>query len=832
MPFPFSQSGAGASGPQPPPSQASPKDPNTATAATATSTPGTFTDAQLLEMWTRWKRECFDQRWVFERQWMRNIWYILNRQWIYFDGRKGQWQDKRMAKWIPRPVTNILKDAVQAVRANFAAINYGTNARPLGEDNANVITAGVADDYAPILHEDHRMDAVMNEFDFWLLVLGNACLHSSVVYDRKNGVVNVQYETCTACGVESASDQIAEAGQKCPACGATAFTPAMNPDGSPKIEQRPLPKGVTMALSPLEIAFPLMYENFEQVPIVVRMRWRDKSYYEQTPDLQTYAKTLNFSKTPQERTMQLFKTLPFQNDLGVSSPFGTGGGSNGESEGIVEYDVWVKPNEDFPDGQVIRFAGDSDPIVIHTKQEALPGPLPYTDARGTPIFPFHWARYESVGGRALGSSLIDPAIQKQDQLNQLDSHMLMIIGRVANPVWLEPKGAEVEKFTGEPGLVVKWNPLVGGGNAKPERIPGEGINASVFQYREMIKAEAEELLGTNDLLKGQKPAGVEAFASLNMLVERSQAKHGSAYKERGTAYKGWFRDALEIERAFGPDERVKAVLAPTKEWAFDTFKKADLGGSIDIIIEDGTLSPKTSLGERAAIEHLRQLGLLNPSDPDQVMAIYQKFGQARLLPGLDAQVQEAWMNMDRFVKFLNGDPVVKQQVAQSTAIAQQQAQATGQPPMNVGPLQYKRWYNPQIHRQELVKWCLSDTGRDTFQKFQGSEMYVDAYLSQIDLALAQAQQGIIDSAGVPQQVPMGPGSMRPGPGGSPQAQGGQQPQPGGAGAAMANSNRNAAGAGPQSSGSAGAQQNGQQGDPRQIASQDRAISYLEHSGGR
>ncbi|HKB79884.1 MAG TPA: hypothetical protein VKH35_09235, partial [Thermoanaerobaculia bacterium] len=77
---------------------------------------GQFSDQQLLDMWKRWKKEAFDQRWIFERQWMRNVWYMLNRQWIYYDSKRGQWQDKRLAKWIPRPVTNILKEGVQFVR--------------------------------------------------------------------------------------------------------------------------------------------------------------------------------------------------------------------------------------------------------------------------------------------------------------------------------------------------------------------------------------------------------------------------------------------------------------------------------------------------------------------------------------------------------------------------------------------------------------------------------------------------------------------------------------------------------------------------------------------
>ena len=289
--------------------------------ALGTMSSGEYSDPQLLTMWARWKKESFDQRWIFERQWMRDVWYILNRQWIYYDAKRGQWQDKRLAKWVPRPVTNILKEGVQSVRANFASINYGANARPVGDDNKNVVTAGVADDYAPILHELHKMNKVMSEADFWMLVTGNTWLHTGVNYDRQNGITEIQHETCVKCGQTYSEIEIADAGQKCPHCGSTAFMPAVNPDGSPMKDLVALPKGITVPLSPFEIAFPLMYDNFDDVPYAIRMRWRDKSYYEQNEEMQAYSKTLQFSKMPHERTMQIFKSLPFQSDLGLAPPF-------------------------------------------------------------------------------------------------------------------------------------------------------------------------------------------------------------------------------------------------------------------------------------------------------------------------------------------------------------------------------------------------------------------------------------------------------------------------------------------------------------------------------
>ena len=817
--------------PQQPPSGTSTSAPALISGVTQNALP--FTDAQILEMFKRWKKESFDQRWIFERQWMRNVWYILNRQWIYFDSKRGQWQDKRLAKWVPRPVTNILKTGVQSVRANFASIKYGPTARPLGEDNESVVTASVASDYAPILYDDHGMPKVMNEFDFWLLVTGNAFLHTYVSKDRKNGQLKVHYEQCSSCGMESSEIDIANAGQTCPGCHQPAkavMQPAIDEQtGQQKVEMRNLSKGTTTALSPFELAFPIMYNNFDDLPYVIAMCWRDKSYFEQDDELAlTYAKQLSFTKVPQERSMQIFKTLPFQGDIGIAPPYFASGGANADSEGVVEYSVWVKPCKDFPDGAIIRIWGDSNPVVAHMEQkESVPGPLPYHDGSGNPIFPFHMGRYEHVGGRIYGSAMIDPAVQKQDQLNQLDSHIIMTIGRMANPIWLEPKGAEVEKFTGEPGLVVKWNPLVAGGQAKPERIPGEGINQSVFAYRGLIKSEAEELMGTFDIMKGEKPTGAEAYAAMSFLYERATGRHASAYTERASCHKGWLKDALSIEQEFGEETRIQAVMQPTKGWAFQTFKAADLRGNVEIIVEDG--APKNAITERADIDHLAQLGLIDPNDPEQKIAIFEKFGQQRLQPSVDAQVQEAWMNMDRFEKFL-GDRVAIMQAQQQAQVSTQQAAMTGQPAPPVGPLQYRRWYNPQIHRNELIKWILSDRGRKVFDEHPAALQMVDAYLTQIDLAIAQTQMGILDAAGVMIDTQPQPPAPQPGaPGSQPQQQGmhGRAQQ-------MSNSQQNAGQAGPSSSGSAGTSSPSklEQSNAVSIAQRMRASRYLDQNSGQ
>ncbi len=802
---------------------------------------GDYSDEELLDLWQVIKRESYDNRWVFERQWQRNIWYVLGRQWIEYQSKYGGWRDKRMAAWIPRPVTNKCKETVQSIRAMFASIALSVNVRPNGSDPMNVSAAATADELAPLLHEAHDMNQAMSEFDFWLCVTGNAFLHSYVDYDIKHGTIDITSEQCASCGAITESDKLAGPQPTCPECQGTQFTPALDEQGQPisRHEAKGLPS--TMVLSPLEIAFPNAYTRFSDLPYITRSRWRTKRYYESHPVLKDLVATITWQKAPQDHSLALYTSLVQTNDLGITPIYWSEGSGRGgqNDEGIPEYEVWMKPSDAYPDGLVFRIIGDGQPIVIHLEDtEGLPGPLPYQDAEGKPLFPYAHGIYEHVGGRILGSGPLDVIIQKQDQLNQLDSLILLITQRMANPVWLEPKGAEIQKLTGMPGLVIKWNPLTVGGNAKPERIAGIPVDASLMQLREIYLKDIEELTGTFDIMKGAKPAGVEAFSAIQALIERSQARFSSVFRSRGDVYKDWFKFALELERQFGPDERTKAILTPARTWTFKNFKRAQLEGSVTIVIEDGSTTPKTNLGMRAAMEHANSLGMLNMQDPDQKYEGLKLMGLTRMIPTLDINIQSALQKQAAFEQWVQQPQLVQQTMklaqAQQTAyeqaiqVAQQRSavelgaakdpavpmpQPVQPPPpppsvLDSTPLKWYPWYDAQIHMQEFIKWAQDDHIRELMKTNKLVEQFLIQHLQEIQghipkvkdpktepkvaftfdaAALADPQvRELFDSVeGITSPVPPGAPGARP----ASQPQQGQKPAQGAA-RAMKNSNQN------------------------------------------
>ncbi len=776
----------------------------------ATDSEPLYSDEELLELWEEIKRETIDTQWVFYRQWQRNIWYILGRQWIEYQERLGGWRDKRMAAWIPRPVTNKCKEVVQAIRAMFASIVLSANIRPNGEAPENVATAATCDDLATLLYEVHHMDQCWSEFDFWLGATGNAFLHTFLDYDIQNGLLTITSETCQGCGKTVESTDLTGAQPTCPDCQGTDFAPATDPITGAPVPPRTEVKGVptTIALSPLEFCFPNSYTRFRDIPYGVRSRWRTKRYYESQPHLKDMVPKISWQKSPSDHSLALFTGLAQTNDLGMMSGYGLGGSGRGSTDvdGIAEYEVWMKPCDKYPDGLVFRVTGDGVPLIVHSEAtEGLPGPLPYKDAKGRPLFTFTHATFEHVGGRILGSGPMDVIIQKQDQLNQLDSHTLLCLSRTANPVILEPKGAEIQRMTGMPGAVWKWNPLTVGGNAKPERWPGIPIDASIMSLREQYLQDIDRLAGTSDALKGMKPSGIDSFSGLQLMVERSQSQFASVFQSRGRAHKDWVKFALELERAYGPDERTQAVLTPARKWTFKTFKRADLSGDISVVVEDGSTTPKTSLGLRAAVEHANGLGLLNLTDPDQQYKGLQLFGLSKMVPTLDIHMQAALQKQEAFETWVANKAVVNAAIAvaqEQTAIYQAQLsnwntmtsqQLAGStdpanplpaplpmppPPPSLldgTPLKWQPWLNAQIHLQEFLKWANDDHIRDLMATNPAVEQLLRMHMQEIIAAMS------------PPTEPVGAGGLAP----AGNAGGGSVGGAAGAGMAMANSNQNA-----------------------------------------
>jgi hypothetical protein len=704
-----------------------------------------YSDETLLERWKQTSQDTLHNRWMFERQWQRNIWYILGRQWIEYLSRWGGWRDKRIAQWIPRPVTNKCKETLQAIRAMFTSIQLGVNVRPNGTDAENVAAAAVADELVPVLHEAHEMDSLLNEFDFWLITTGNAFIHSFVDYDIKHGVISIDQEQCAGCGAVFGSDQIAGATPTCPDCGGNNFTAALDPATGQPVPpvQKFRGKPTTLVLSPLELAFSNNYPRFSEVPRVVRLRWRTKHWFESHPVLseQLDLEQVTWQKSPTDQSLQIFTNLSKYTDLGLSPTYNASneGGADQQEDGLVEYEVWEKPSKDYPDGLVYRvFGSGPSPIIAHLEDsEQIPGPAALQAGRmGRRSGPSRMRQYEHVGGRVLGSGPIDLIIQKQDQLNQLDSMILLIIQRMSNPVWLEPKGAEDPEAHRHAGARHQVQPEHDWGRRMPSRSAWPACRST-----RRCSTSASSTCRTSRSCRA--PSTFSRARSLRVLRQLRRCNSGRAVAgalrqrlpgarrrlPRLGAVRSWSWNASSATSM-----RLKQTLKPGRSWSLQAFKRAQLKGSYSVVVEDGTAAPKTTLGMRFAYDHAAGLGLVNPMDPDQNYAALQLFGLTNHGAGarpadaecvaegagvrrLDrAAAESADGDCSSVIQYQHGADGAAGKQIQTHGAADGRAQRRvrcnrPQPPPSPllqTPLKWQKWYRATVHFSEFLKWANGD----------------------------------------------------------------------------------------------------------------------------
>lgn len=726
-------------------------------------------DSDIRRILTRVRQSGQDGRSILERGWWQKLLYVNGRQWIYPTSRG--WADKRLAKWIPRPVTNECKLAIQTIRSIVTRSVPALRVMPNGSKTEDVLTAQMLQELEPVISDEHKKPVRWFEADFWAPTLGTQFFHPYWDRDNDRHSTFIQSQMCPQCaetGQQFLADPGAIARQEltaCPNCGlpTSDFVDAEDEQG-PMGENQKLGCGVTDCVSALEVLIPSYYQRWDDVGEVVRYRWRPKSWYEGRP----YEKQLQFASQGGE-ALQMFRSLALMTDLTTSVPGSTDG--SGANQGCVESELWIRPCEEYPEGLWCRGAtgANGETVIIRDEERGIvPGPLPYTTIDGTALWPWVYLPYDEVGGRIWAAGALDGVIQIQDKLNRHDSMVELIMQRMANPIWLEPKGAEVQRFTGEPGLIARYN-VIAGSTAKPERIEGVGPTSAHFQLRPQYIDDIRRITGTRDVLQGIQPGGVEAFSALNLLVEQSQGMFTPYLKARGRAQRDMFLLQFELERTYGPDERVKPILGPRNTWTFHLYERKKISGSISVVVEDGSESPKTALGMRAAIEQGKNYNIIPFDDPSTAQKALEVLGISELVPMLDAHTKAAKVEQEEYLTWVK-------------------AERPGGPdacPLKVLPTQ-----NHRIHVQQLDLWANDDEVRQLMMTDQTALAEITLHRVEHLIAQqnifgipipAQAQAAMMQNgAAVPPGAAVGPGGPTPGAPVEP-------PVPQGAGMAMANS---------------------------------------------
>lgn len=313
---------------------------------------------------------------------------------------------------------------------------------------------------------------------------------------------------------------------------------------------------------------------------------------------------------------------------------------------VTERWYYSLPTATYPEGLLAVMVGKEH--VGHT------GPLPYkakqADGTSKPFLNHVFFPQKLVPGSGMPKTVADDLAHLQTRRNKAESAIEAAMYRMGLPIWMVPNGCNVPpgSFHGEAGTVLRYNATVGSQIIKPERVPGQSIPLSFIQRLESIDRSFESLAGTYDIIKGSKPAGVSAGIALQILQERGMSRFAPNFILWETAWAQWASQALEIFREYATEERLRKIKGRDGEWEVQKFVGADLQGRVDVIPEAGSSMPRSTLTERAEMEQLFALGILNPMDPETKLEAVKLYGKSYLLPGMAHDAKNAIREHEAF----------------------------------------------------------------------------------------------------------------------------------------------------------------------------------------
>lgn len=598
-------------------------------------------------------------RWIFEREWFRNILYYLGRQWIIYDVTNRRWRPKTLPIWFPQPYTNKFAEKANDIIASYVQGRIPISYSPASADPSAIATAEIAEDFRESFYAETEIEDKENGLAGWVALTGNAFIHSYYDYSPEYGTKFVQNQECQQCATVSSPADITENQMSCPACQSTNFSPAFDEEGSPSGDE--MPKGRLRAdvVSPFEVRIDPTIEEFPLQRRFTRVRTYDvefaRGYWggRNGPDGKPIdAKTIVADKEVSIGQFYLDALSYMTASFGAGGGFIAGGGASFKLPRISAYEYYEMPSDDYPEGiHAVRLGHSAELVVVCEPLDSSYGAGEYQGQKFLPLVHFG---ADKVPGRLWRKTRMDDLIPLQNFRNLVEAALKLTAQRTGNPLWLNPKGSGVVNMTGEPGQWVDYNPISVGGTtiAKPERVPADLSNVQGFTVlMSKIDDSMERVAGTFFLQGGDAPPGVTAASALAFLGEKAQQAISPLKREWAKAWKRWEMQELELSRAHWDDDRIMAIAGANKQWEMKKFMAADLQGAVTLSIDYNGLFKKSQASKRADIQLLIQLGVITPTNPEEQWNILQEFGETKLLGSLDLDIREATIEFQEFADY-------------------------------------------------------------------------------------------------------------------------------------------------------------------------------------
>lgn len=593
--------------------------------------------------------------------WERNHLMLDGKQWITFEGSQatgGLWKPLRVSKaneYIPRPVTNYLFDIYQTLKSYLIKNKPRSAVFPT---NPNNYRDKVAAKLATMCCEVNWMR--LREQQNYEYAAATLITYGTVF--KKDFWDTTTVNMVKVPRVEQKPSLDPQTGQP---TGASEEAPVMTPEGDVVYDEMPIGDVNTDIIEPYRLAIDPLGMDLHKARWVMEysiqpLPWIQETYGKDPMSNPGYTGQAGEVKEESQlsNSMKRFFNLKTSSGVRNNGIESASGQDTMVQNAAVVKEYYERPSAKYPKGRL---------IVVANSVTVYSGDSPYSGNEHGDWHPYSECRWELVPGRFWGRGPLDDAVEIQKQINSIDSLIVLVRKTMAVPQKLIPIGVGISpgEWTGRPSQEIFYKD--NGTGAKPETIEPTHVDPQVFAERTQRVSDLKEISGAIDILKGDRPPGVNAASALSLLYEVGTGKLFPVLDRWKAFVESSQKKQLQLIQKFYKEPRpefIKSLRIKNSELSdqeISGFLGTDLYDHCNVVVEAGSNVPKLQTAQQARLMELAQVGVLNLNLPANRLQFLQDMGVAGYDNDIGPDVKRAeWENslLDNIAYSPDNKPIV------------------------------------------------------------------------------------------------------------------------------------------------------------------------------
>ena len=187
--------------------------------------------------------------------------------------------------------------------------------------------------------------------------------------------------------------------------------------------------------------------------------------------------------------------------------------------------------------------------------------------------------------------------------NNLTNMIIRNIVMVSHPKWMVPAGSVALDRLGNDITIVQYK-----GPQPPVLATSQSIPSDVFQFRDKLKEEFQQISGVFGVSRGEPPPGIKAGVALQFLSEQESERYNELVLKWNEVIRQTAEMTIKVASDYydQSDKRMVRILGKNNEYMVEFFKVSALEKDYDIRVQNSSALPKSVAARTQTLLDLAQ----------------------------------------------------------------------------------------------------------------------------------------------------------------------------------------------------------------------------------